>query len=252
MGIATLLKRELMVYLRFWPMSIGGPVLMVILYMAIFSLALGPQRATEAGSRVLPFIAPGLVALAILQRAAETCTFSIMLKKMEGGLSDLLSAPLRAAELAGAHVLAGTLAGLGTGAAVALAVLVWTGTGLAHPLLLLAFAVGAGAMMAAFGLIVGIWAEKWDHVAAVYGFIILPIAFMSGIFAPIDALPAPFDTLVRLNPLYYLIDGLRVAVLGTDFATTPPALGLAVVAAMDAVLIGLAVRLIAIGYKIRS
>jgi ABC-2 type transport system permease protein len=225
---------------------------MVILYLAIFSLALGPQRNTPEGAQVLPFIAPGLVALAILQRAAETCTFSFMLKKMEGGLADLLIAPLRAVELAGAHIAAGALAGLGTGSAVALVVLWWTGTGLAHPLLALAFALGAGAMMAAFGMIVGIWADKWDHVAAVYGFIILPIAFMSGIFAPIDALPAPFDTLVRINPLYYLIDGLRVSVLGTGFATSPPALSLGVVLAMDALLIGLAVRLLAIGYKIRS
>jgi len=175
-----------------------------------------------------------------------------MIKKMEGGLTDILGAPLTAGEVVGAYVAAGAIAGLGTGSAVAAVVLGWTGTGLAHPLLALAFMLGVGAMMAAFGVIVGIWAEKWDHVAAVYGFIILPIAFMSGIFAPVDALPAPVDALVRLNPLYYLIDGLRASVLGFDRATTSPWLALGVVLALDAALIWAAHRLLASGYRIKG
>lgn len=251
-GMATLIGRELVVWVRFWPISIGGPAATSALFLAVFSLAIGPARQTAEGAEVIPFMAPGLIALALLQRAAETTTFSLMLRKLEGTIGELLVTPFVAGELAASFLIAGTLAALGTGAVVGVVVWLWTGTGIAQPLVLLAFAAGGAGLMASFGAIVGLWADKWDHVAAVYTFLIVPIAFLSGVFAPVTDLARPIELAVRANPIYYAIDGLRAGWLGPDTATAPLALSAAVVVATN-VAMWLAVRrLFAVGYKIRA
>jgi len=251
-GLTTLVGREMVVWLRFWPMSIGGPAATTALFLAVFSLAIGPARDTAEGAAVIPFMAPGLIALALLQRAAETATFSLMLRKLEGTIGELLMAPFVAGELAAGFLLSGTLAALGTGAVVGVVVWLWTGTGVAAPLVLVGFAVGGAALMASFGTMVGLWADKWDHVAAVYTFLIVPVAFLSGVFAPVTELARPIELAVRANPIYYAIDGLRAGWLGAETATAPLALSAAVVVGTNLALWLAVRRLFASGYKIKA
>jgi len=249
-GIATLVRRELARHLRFWPESVIGPAVSMLLYLLVFALALGPDRATAEGEAVLTFIAPGLVLFSIMMQSGQAITFSLIFDKLEGMIADLLAAPLMPSELAAAHAAAGALAGLVTGTPVLLALIPVLGLAPVRPLLALAVAALSALMMALFGLLAGLWAKKWDHVAAVYGFAVLPVAFLSGLFAPADALPAPLDTAVRASPLFYALDAFRGAVTGAHAA--PLWLSLAVLGGTTALLWLACNRLVRRGYSLKS
>jgi ABC-2 type transport system permease protein len=250
LGAGTLMRRELGRYVRFWPVSIAGPALSMVLYILIFALALGPMRGTERGDAVLSFIAPGLVLFAIMQRAGETGTFSLILDKLEGVIADLLVTPLNSAEFAAAYALAGAAAGIVTGLPVVAVLFLAIGIVPERPLLALAFAGLSALLMALFGVLAGLWARKWDHVAAIYGFVVMPLAFVSGLFAPVDRLPEPLAAAVRISPFYYAFDGFRGAVIGVH--REPLLVDLAVVGAFVLAFWALAHRLIRHGYSLKD
>ena len=163
--------------------------------------------------------------------------------------STLLMPPLSASELVAAYALAATSAALITGApVVAFAVLVFD-MGLAAPALALAFAAGGALMLALTGILVGLWAAKWDHAAAFFAFLLIPLTFLSGLFAPVEALPDVLERVVRLNPIFYVIDGFRAATLG--IASASPMAGLAVVAATDLILWVACDRLVTRGWRLK-
>lgn len=250
LGLATLLRRELGRYFSFWRVSIAGPAFAQLLYLLIFVLALGGARETADGAAVLPFIAPGLLVFAVMQRSAENCTFSLMFDKLEGMVSDILNPPLAPTELAVAYAVSGAMSGLITGLPIMAGILLFLDIPVGQPLLALLMAVLSALMMASFGTLAGLWAEKFDHVAAVFAFFIVPLGFLSGLFAPIDRLPGPLQTAVQFNPIFYAIDGFRGAVTGVHVA--PISLSLAVVAGTTLLLWLAANRLIATGYKIKA
>ena len=250
LGLVTLVRREVGRNLRLWPISLIGPVLAMMLYILVFALALGPIRETGQGAAVLDFIAPGLVLFVTMQRAAEAGTLSLMFDKLEGMIADLLVAPLTPAEIAIAYMVAGSIAGLATGLAVLTGMIVFVGLSIAQPLVALLVALLSAAVMALFGVLAGLWARKWDHVAAVFSFIIVPLGFLSGLFAPVSGLPEPVAVLIRLNPMFYAIDGFRGAVTGVH--VVPIALSTAVLAATVAALWALCFTLIRRGYNIKD
>ncbi len=250
LGFATLLRRELGRYFSFWRVSIAGPAFAQLLFLLIFALALGPERSTAAGAAVLPFIAPGLLMFAIMQRSAESCTFSLMFDKLEGVIGDVLTTPLVPTEIAAGYAISGAMSGLITGLPILTGIVLFFGFPIAQPWLALVVAMAGALMMASFGTLAGLWAERFDHVAAVFAFFIVPLGFMSGLFVPIDALPDPVRTVVQFNPLFYAIDAFRGAVLGIHSA--PFALSLTVMAATTVALWTAADRLIASGYKIKA
>lgn len=249
-GFVTLLRREIGRYFKAWAETLVGSAFSTLLYLAVFALALGPDRETPEGAAAVAYVMPGLVLFSILTRAGETPVFSIVFDKLEGMIADVLTPPMAAREITAAYALAGMSSGLITGAPViAFAVLV-----LDMPVQFIAgaayFAVSGALMLALTGMIVGQWAERWDHVSAFFGFFFIPLTFLSGLFAPIDRLPQAVQWLVLANPVHYVIDGFRGATLGVH--VVPLWLDGAVAAGTVLILWGISARLMAVGWKIKS
>ncbi len=249
LGIAFVARRDFGRVLNDWPETILAPVFSTLVYIAVLSLALGPDRDSPAGEAALTFALPGLVALALIQRSVETTAFSLVFDKLEGSIADVLMPPLSSVELTLGYVLAGMAAGLLTGAIVLAAVAVAFAVVPAMPLVAAAFAGLGTIMLTLAGIVIGITAVKWDHVAAWFVFLVGPVTMLSGVFAPVDALPAPLDTLMQVNPVFYLIDGFRAGVLGDGAA--PVWLSLTVVVATTAMLWVAAVRTVAKSPRLR-
>ena len=250
LGLATLLRRELGRYFAFWRITVVGPVFAQMLYLLVFVLALGGARETQEGAAVLPFVAPGLLVFAVMQRSAENCTFSLIFDKMDGMLADILSPPLASTELAVGYAISGAVSGLITGLPILIGILLFLDLSIDQPLMALLIAAMSALMMASLGMLAGLWAEKFDHVAAVFAFFIVPLGFLSGLFAPVDRLPEPFQSAVQFNPIFYAIDGFRGAVTGVHVA--PLGLSVAVLVGTTLLLWLAANRLIATGYKIKA
>ena len=248
-GVRTLFLRELWRYLKEWLETVVAPAFSAILYLAVFAFALGPDRETPEGQAVLSFILPGLVLFAVLERAAETTVFTLVYDKLEGVISDVLMPPLTASELVAAYALSGAVAGLVTGTPVLAVAILGLDMPIGSPALVIAFAAGGSLMLSLTGILVGLWSAKWDHAMAFFAFLMIPLTFLSGLFAPVELLPAPLSQIVQLNPIFYVIDGFRAGALGIHSA--PVGLSLAVVAASIVGLWILCDRLVANGWKLK-
>lgn len=249
LGLWTLMRRELSRFLKEWLETVVAPVAATVMYLAVFIFALGPDRTSAEGRDLLQFVVPGIVWLALATRGAETTVFSIVFDKLEGMISDVLTPPLSPSEITAAYAVAGTTSALVTGAPVLVAAWLFVDVPPQAPGLIVLFAVGSGLMLALTGILVGLWADRWDRVVAFFGFLVTPLAFLSGTFMPVEALGEPFASLLRLSPIYYAIDGFRAGFLGT--ASAPLWLSLAVVAGCNAALWVACDRLIAVGYKLK-
>lgn len=249
-GFATLFYKEL---LRFWKVAfqtVAGPVLSALLYLVIFAQALGDRVRVFDDVPFTAFLVPGLVMMSVLQNAFANSSSSLIQSKVTGNLVFVLLAPISSAEFFAAYVLASIARGLVVGAGV-LAVTVWfVELRVAAPLWALAFAVLGAALLGVLGLLAGLWAEKFDQIAAFQNFLVLPLTMLSGVFYSIQALPPLWQTVSHLNPFFYMIDGFRYGFFGA--ADVSPAASLAVVAVSLALLSALCLRLLAIGYKIRT
>ncbi|MGD9951799.1 MAG: ABC transporter permease [Burkholderiales bacterium] len=249
-GFATLFYKEL---LRFWKVAfqtVAGPVLSALLYLVIFAQALGDRVRMFDDVPFTAFLVPGLVMMSVLQNAFANSSSSLIQSKVTGNLVFVLLAPISSAEFFAAYVLAAVARGLMVGAGV-LAVTVWfVELRLAAPLWALAFAALGAALLGVLGLLAGLWAEKFDQIAAFQNFLVLPLTMLSGVFYSIQALPPLWQTVSHLNPFFYMIDGFRYGFFGA--ADVAPAASLAVVAVSLALASALALRLLASGYKIRT
>jgi ABC-2 type transport system permease protein len=226
LGLATLFRREFRAYLKDWLETVVAPTFSTLIYVAVFALAAGPDPVAWAGPGGLPhFLAPGLVVYVVVLRAAETTVYSLTYFKIERLLGDILMPPLASWEIAAGYALAGTAAGLVTGLPCLVAMLLFAGTGIADP------------------------AQKWDQAAAFFGFLLIPVTFLSGVFAPVALLPGPLAGLVALNPIYYAIDAARIAFGG--MGAEPVGRSLAVLAASGAALWACSAVLIAGGWRIK-
>jgi ABC-2 type transport system permease protein len=251
-GWLTLLNKEL---LRFWKVSfqtIAAPVLTALLYLLVFSHVLEARVAVFDG-RVdyTAFLVPGLVMMSVLQNAFANSSSSLIQSKITGNLIFVLLPPLSPLEIFVAYVVGAMARGLAVGIGV-FAVTIWfapTVASLPHPLWALAFALLGSAILAILGLIAGIWADKFDQLAAFQNFIIVPLTFLSGVFYSIRTLPPVWQTVSHLNPFFYMIDGFRYGFLGLSDA--PPAASLAIVGACALALSGVALAMLARGWKLR-
>jgi ABC-2 type transport system permease protein len=249
-GFATLLYKEL---LRFWKVAfqtVGGPVLSSLLYVVIFSQALGGHVRVFDGVPYSAFLVPGLVMMSVLQNAFANSSSSLIQSKVTGNLVFVLLAPLSHVEFFAAYVLASAVRGLVVGLGV-LAVTAWfVELSVAAPLWALAFALLGSLLLGVLGLLAGLWADKFDQIAAFQNFLILPLTMLSGVFYSIHSLPAAWQSVSHLNPFFYMIDGFRFGFFGaSDFS---PAASLAVVAVSLALLSALTLRLLKNGYKLRT
>ncbi|HVP08819.1 MAG TPA: ABC transporter permease [Burkholderiales bacterium] len=249
-GFPTLLYKEL---LRFWKVSfqtVAAPVLTALLYLVVFAYALGGRVRVFEQTSYAQFLVPGLVMMSVLQNAFANSSSSLIQSKISGNVVFMLLPPISYLELFGAYVLASMIRGLAVGACV-LAVTVWfVELRLAAPAWVLAFALLGSAVLGALGLIAGIWAEKFDQIAAFQNFVILPLTFLSGVFYSIHSLPAAWQAASHLNPFFYMIDGFRYGFFGaSDF---PPLASLAVVAVSFVLLAAATLALLRSGYKLRQ
>ena len=251
-GWLTLLYKEL---LRFWKVSfqtIAAPILTSLLYLLIFSHVLeGRVSVYDGRVSYTAFLVPGLVMMAVLQNSFANSSSSLIQSKVTGNLIFVLVTPLSAGELFAAYVLGAMVRGIVVGLGVFLVTL-WFAPSLAllpHPLVALAFVLLGSAILATLGLIAGISADKFDQLAAFQNFIIVPLTFLSGVFYSIHSLPPFWQTLSHFNPFFYMIDGFRYGFFG--LSDVAPVRSLAVVAVCAAALAGIALALLARGWKLR-
>ena len=251
-GWLTLLQKEL---LRFWKVSfqtIAAPVLTALLYLLIFSHVLESRVSVFGGQvRYTAFLVPGLVMMSVLQNAFANASSSLIQSKITGNLIFVLLPPLSPLDMYAAYVLGAIVRGLTVGVGVLVVTLFVSPApvSLAHPLWAIAFAVLGSAILGTLGVIAGIWADKFDELAAFQNFLIMPLTFLSGVFYSIHSLPPFWETLSHFNPFFYMIDGFRYGFFG--LSDVAPARSLALVGAAAVFLAALALAMLARGYKLR-
>lgn len=246
LGLATLVKREASRGLSDYNYQLLGPAVTALLYLAVFRLAL---HNDDTGQLLINFIAPGVIIFSACEKAYEAAAGSFIFDKHERIIGDMLMAPLTPGERLLGYVSADCLGGIAVGAVVALLTLVFAELGAAHPWAIVAFGLLGMIFHSLVGLLVGIWAEKWDQFSAVHTFLLVPLSFLSGVFYPIEALPAVFQDVMQLNPLYHAIAGFRYGMSGT--AAGDPLTHLLVLAGVNLVLGAWAYRWFRSGYKLK-
>ncbi|MES2407780.1 MAG: ABC transporter permease [Pseudomonadota bacterium] len=248
-GFYTLLYKEL---LRFWKVSfqtVLAPVITALLYLLIFSHVLEAHVQVYPGVRYTAFLVPGLVMMSMLQNAFANSSSSLIQSKITGNIVFMLLPPLSYLEFFAAYLLASVMRGLVVGLGVFVVTLVFTRLSIQHPLWLIVFAFLGTGILGALGIIAGIWAEKFDQLAAFQNFLIMPLTFLSGVFYSIHSLPSFWQEVSRFNPIFYMIDGFRYGFFGV--ADVTPQLSLLVVGVCFVALSALTLILLKSGYKLR-
>jgi len=239
--------------LRFWKVSfqtVAAPVLTACLYMLIFGHVLEDRVKVYDQVSYTAFLVPGLVMMSVLQNAFANSSSSLVQSKIMGNLVFILLTPLSHRSWFVAYVGSSIVRGLAVGLGVLLVTSFVTTPSFVAPLWILVFALLGAGILGTLGLIAGLWAEKFDQMAAFQNFIIMPMTFLSGVFYSIHSLPAFWQGVSHLNPFFYMIDGFRYGFFGVSDVSPWVSLGL--VSATFAVVAGIALHLLRIGYKIRG
>jgi len=249
-GFRTLFAKETRRFLRVPGQTLAQPVVTTALYFLVFGYALGGRVHEVNGVSYGRFIMPGLMLLGLSQNAFLNTSSSMFIAKIQGTIVDLLVAPLGVADLLLAFILAAVLRGVMVGGVVWVISALFTGFQVSHPLWVVLFAFLVGATFGLVGLVVAIWSDKFEQLNIVPTFIITPLTFLGGVFYSADMLPPPWSYVSRVNPVLYMVEGLRYGIVGS--ASSSPWLGLAVTGGIGALALALAVWMLATGYKLRS
>jgi len=250
LGWRALLYKET---LRFWKVgfqTVGAPVLTAVLYLMVFGHVLEDHVKVYGTVSYTAFLVPGLVMMSVLQNAFANSSSSIIQSKIMGSLVFVLLTPLSHWGWFFAYVGSSIVRGLAVGLGVLVVAVLFAWPGFVAPWWALLFAFLGAAMLGTLGLIAGLWAEKFDQMAAFQNFLIMPMTFLSGVFYSIQTLPPFWQQVSHLNPFFYMIDGFRYGFFGVSDAS--PWLSLAVVGSAWLVVSAIAVNLLRIGYKIRN
>ncbi len=249
-GIWTLYTKEVRRFMKVPLQTIAAPLMTVMMFLLVFSVALGRGGRTIGELPFLEFLAPGLVMMAIIQNAFANTSSSIMIGKIQGNIVDVLMPPFRSGELLFGLVAGGVTRGMFV-ALVVLVVMLFVVdiSEISWPLALF-YALSGSLMLSLLGFLGGLWAEKFDQMSAVTNFLITPLSFLSGTFYSITQLPENIQAIAFLNPFFYLIDGLRYAIVG--YSDGSILIGMLVVTAINAGLWALAYHLLLRGYRIKA
>lgn len=248
-GFYTLLYKELLRFLKVSFQTVLAPVITALLYLMIFSHVLAEHVQVYPGVSYTAFLVPGLIMMSMLQNAFANSSSSLIQSKITGNIVFVLLPPLSYLEFFAAYLVAAIARGLVVGLGVFVVTLAFTSVSIDHPIWLVLFAILCSGILGALGVIAGIWAEKFDQLAAFQNFIIMPLTFLSGVFYSIHSLPAFWLTVSRFNPIFYMIDGFRYGFFGASDVT--PGLSLLVALVCFVALSAFSLILLQRGYKLR-
>jgi ABC-2 type transport system permease protein len=251
-GLKTLYIKEVRRFFKVQLQTVWAPAITTLLFLAIFTIALGRGGRTVMGAPFADFLAPGLIVMAMIQNAFANSSFSLLVGKIQGNIVDYLMPPLSTGELIAGLVAAAVTRAFLVGVAVWAAMLLWPGLSIAvrHPLLVAWFALMGALMLAFLGLLTSVWAEKFDHAAAVTNFVVTPLSLLSGTFYSVHQLSPAFQAVSHANPFFYVISGFRAGFLGvSDSPLLVGALGLL---ALNILLWAACYSLLKSGWKIKN
>jgi ABC-2 type transport system permease protein len=255
-GLRTLYVKEVRRFFKVQLQTVWAPAITTLLFLVIFTVALGRSgRTVTVGGQAIAFadfIAPGLIVMAMLQNSFANASFSLLVGKIQGNIVDYLMPPLSTGELIAALTGAAVTRAVLVGCAVWLAMLLWPGVHVTprHLWAIAWFGLTGAAMLGFFGLLTSIWADKFDHAAAVTNFVVAPLSLLSGTFYSIESLAPAFRAVSHANPFFYVISGFRFGFLG--LSDSPIALGALLILASDLVLGALCYALLKRGWKLKS
>ena len=250
-GLWSLYMKEVRRFLKVQTQTVWAPAVTTLLFLVIFTVALGRSGREVLGVSFATFVAPGLIMMGMMQNAFANSSFSLLAGKIQGTIIDLLMPPLSEAELMIGIIAASITRAVMVGAAVALAMALWPGVDLMaeHWWAIVWFGLMGSTMLALLGLLASIWAEKFDHAAAVTNFVVAPLSLLSGTFYSIESLAPAFQAVSHANPFFYVISGFRSGFIGV--ADSPVAVGAMLLLAINVALWALCYALLRKGWKLK-
>ncbi len=250
-GIWTLVQKECGRFLNVYLQTIVAPVVTTFLFYVIFTLAFGGNAGRGiAGIPYMQFLVPGLIMMAMAQNAFANTASSIVIGKVQGNIIDVLMPPLAPWELLTGYIIGGVCRGLMIGLLSILVLVPFIGIPIHNIGTIAVFGVLGTAMLALLGVVGGIWSDKFDHIAAVTNFVVMPMTFLSGTFYSIDRLPPLWQDVAHANPFFFMIDGFRAGFIGVSDMSLW--IGAAVLLMVNIALWAIAYRMLKTGYKIKS
>lgn len=254
-GLRALYIKEVRRFFKVQLQTIWAPAVQTLLYLVVFTTALGARGAVPVGGGTVAFadfLAPGLIVMGMLTNAYANASFSLLVGKMQGTIVDYLMPPLSTGELLAALTGGAVTRAFLVGGAVWLAMALWPGVHVTpqHLWAILWFGFLGSVFLALVGVLTSIWAEKFDHAAAVQNFVVGPLTLLSGTFYSVERLSPTFQAISHANPFFYIISGFRYGFIGT--ADSPVLLGSLVILGVDVLLCIIAYRLLATGWKTKS
>lgn len=249
-GFKTLLTKEVTRFMKVYTQTVIAPVITTILYYLIFNLAFGEIRKSVGDIEYMIFLMPGLIMMAMAQNAFMNTSSAFMISKYDGSIIDLMMPPLSNFEITSAKILGGVVRGLVVGFVSVVTFMLLSHMAIYNMFYILFHAVMGSMLLSTMGFMTGIWAEKFDHTAAVTNFLVTPMTFLSGTFYSIDQLSDTWKPLVLYNPFFYMIDGFRYGFTG--YADSNLTAGIFVMLALNIIFFYIAYKMLKSGYKIKS
>jgi ABC-2 type transport system permease protein len=251
-GLKTLYIKEVRRFFKVQMQTVWAPAITTLLYLAIFTVALGRGGRTVMGVDFATFLAPGLIVMAMLQNAFANASFSLLVGKMQGNIVDYLMPPLSTGELIAGLVGAAVTRAFFVGFAVWLVMLLWPGVSVhvGHPFYAFWFGLMGALLLSFMGLLTSLWADKFDHAAAVTNFVVTPLSLLSGTFYSVHQLSPTFQAISHANPFFYIISGFRYGFLET--ADSPILIGALSLLVLNIALWATCYVLLKSGWKIKN
>ena len=249
-GMWALYKKEVLRFLIVWAQTIFSPLISSLLFLLVLSLAIGSERSNVLGVPFINFLAPGLIAMQVIQQSFSHSSSSFMIGKIQGNIVDILYAPLSAAEVTLAITLAAVSRSVVIASVSIIIFYVVIDIEIKNYFTLIAFTFLSSFILGTLGIVAGLWAEKFDHMATVTNFVIVPLSFLSGTFYTTDKLPSYLQTISKANPFFYMIDGFRYSFLEKSDGSI--IVGLVYLSVLSIIMFMLAYILYKKGYKIKS
>ncbi len=249
-GAWTLYKKEVLRFLIVWVQTIFSPLISSLLFLLVLSLAIGSGREEVLGVSFINFLAPGLIAMQVIQQAFSHSSSTFMISKIQGNIVDILYAPLSPSEVTISIILAAVSRSVLIAIVSIITFYILVDIKIMSYLYLILFTFFSSFILGSIGIIAGLWAEKFDHMATVTNFVIVPLSFLSGTFYSINKLPEILQTISKLNPFFYMIDGFRYSFIGA--ADGSIFFGIIYLSLLSIVLWFVSYLLYKNGYKIKS